>query len=57
MPSFLDDSINAVYCQPSYDSLADKVKYQTIREADEVLEESIPREPTRQEELEYIDWL
>lgn len=31
--------------------------YQLIREADYVLEPAIPREPTRAEEVAYLDWL
>ena len=56
MPSSWDSSYNGEYSKPTYDSVEDQIKYQTIREADYVLEVAPPREPTRQEELEYMDW-
>jgi hypothetical protein len=50
-------SYNSDYSQPTYDSIDDKKKYQEIREADYILEEAVPREPTRNEELAYMEWL
>jgi hypothetical protein len=56
MPSQYDNSYHGEYSKPVYDSVEDKIKFQTIREADYVLEARRPREPTREEELEYLDW-
>lgn len=56
MPSQYDTSYNNVYSKPTYDSVEDQIKYQTIREADYVLELAPPREPTREEEVEYQKW-
>jgi hypothetical protein len=46
MSSQFDNTYQHSYSQPTYDSVQDKIKYQVIREADYVLEESIPRQPT-----------
>lgn len=51
MPSQYDNSYHWEYSKPVYDTDEDKIKYQTIREADHVLEIRKPREPTRDEEL------
>lgn len=56
MPSQFDNSYHYRYSEPNYDSLEDKQKAQIIHEADVVLELRPPREPTRDEELEYQDW-
>ncbi len=56
MPSQFDFTYNDEYAEPTYDSKEDKIKYQTIREAEYSLEMKPPREPTREEELEYIEW-
>ena len=53
MPSHYDNSYHYHYSKPNYDTVEDQIKYQTIREADAVLEVAIPREPTRAEEIEY----
>jgi hypothetical protein len=44
-------SYNSEYAEPTYDSIEDKKRYQTMREADAVLELAVPRPPTRDEEL------
>ena len=56
MPSQFDNSYHYEFSKATYDSPEEKILHQTIREADYVLERKPPREPTREEELEYIDW-
>jgi hypothetical protein len=56
MPSQYDNTYHWEYSRPSYDSKEEEEKFKLIREADTVLELKPPREPTRKEELEYIDW-
>jgi hypothetical protein len=56
MPSQFDLGLNKVYSQPTYDCTEDQVRQQRIREADEILEERVPDLPTRQAELEYMEW-
>ena len=51
MPSQYDNTYNFDFSKPVYDTYEDKIKFQTIREADEVLELKPAREPTREEEL------
>lgn len=51
MPSQYDNTYHHEYSKPTYDTVEDKIKFQTIREADHVLELRPPREPTREEEL------
>jgi hypothetical protein len=53
MPGFFDNTYHYDYSRVTYDNPYDKIKYQTIREADAVLEEKPPREPTRDEEVAY----
>lgn len=57
MPSQYDTTYHWEYSKPTYDRQEDKIKAQTIMEADYVLEVRPSREPTRQEELEYMAWL
>ncbi|CDW76650.1 UNKNOWN [Stylonychia lemnae] len=57
MPSQYDNTYHFEYSKPTYDTVEDKIKFQTIREADEVLELKTSREPTREEEIQYLDWL
>ncbi len=56
MPSSFDNSVNFEYSKPVFDTEEDRIKYQNIREAEYIFERKIPRLPTRQEELDYIDW-
>jgi hypothetical protein len=56
MPSQFDTSYQNEYAKPTFDSEDDKRKYEIIREADYVLERVVPRLPTRDEEINYIDW-
>lgn len=56
MPSQFDNSQNRLFSQPTYDTEEDRVRQQRVREADEILEEMIPRLPSREEELEYMEW-
>jgi hypothetical protein len=51
MPSQYDNTYHYEYSKPVYDTPEEKIKFQTIREADYVLETRAPREPTREEEL------
>lgn len=57
MPSQYDTSYHWEYSKPTYDREEDKIKAQTIKEADYVFERRPPREPTRDDELEYMEWL
>lgn len=56
MPSQYDNTYHSEYAKPNFDTLEDKKKAQIIREADYILENKPPREPTREEELEYLTW-
>jgi len=56
MPSQFDNTYHYNFSQPVYDTPEEKIKFQTIREADYVLELRPPREPTRDEEIQYQDW-
>jgi len=56
MPTQRDNSYFYLYSKPTYDSAEDQVRYQRIREADYILETKAPRLPTREEELEYMEW-
>lgn len=57
MPSQYDNTYHYLYSKPTYDTEQDQVRQQRIREADYVLEPRVPRLPTREEELEYMQWL
>lgn len=56
MPSQYDNTKNFEYSKPSYDSPEDEIKFKLMREADAVFKVRAPREPTRAEQLEYLDW-
>ncbi len=56
MPSQFDSSYNWEYSKPSYDTPEEEIKTQKIREADYVFELKPPKEPSRSDELEYMDW-
>lgn len=56
MPSNYDNTYHWEYSKPSYDTQEEKLKFQTIKEADYIYEKTVPREPTRVEEVNYIDW-
>jgi hypothetical protein len=56
MPSQFDNTYHFEYSKPSYDTDEEVEKFQTIREADYVLEKAPPRLPNRDEEIEYIEW-
>ena len=56
MPSQFDNSLNRLYSKPSYDTVEDQVRQQRIREADYILEPAFPEVPTRETELEYMQW-
>lgn len=47
MPNQYDPTSNYHYAQPTYDSVEDEIRQQRIREAGEILEESVPSLPTR----------
>ena len=55
--SHWDSSYNAIWSKPSFDTEEDKAKYRAMREADAILEVRKPSMPSRQEEVEYIEWL
>jgi len=56
MPSQYDTSYHWEYSKPTYDTKEEEAKFKALREADAVFELRPPREPTREEEVEYIDW-
>jgi hypothetical protein len=56
MPSQYDNTYHWEFSKPTYDSVEDQIKYQTIKEADYVLEAAPPRLPNREEEKEYMNW-
>lgn len=56
MPSQYDTTYHWEYSKPSYDCAEDEAKFKAIKEADYVFELKPPREPTRKEELDYIQW-
>ena len=56
MPSQFDNTYHFEYSKPSYDTPEEEAKFKAIREADAVFEIKTPRDPVREEELEYIDW-
>ena len=56
MPSQYDNSYHEIFSRPVYDRPEDKLDTQQLREADYIFEVKPPREPTREEELEYMDW-
>jgi hypothetical protein len=56
MPSQYDTTYHWQYSKPNFDSEEDEAKSKAIREADYVFELKPSREPTRKEELDYIQW-
>ena len=56
MPSNWDNTYHYEYSKPTYDNENERLKQEAIREADYILEPVPPREPTREEELEYMKW-
>jgi hypothetical protein len=56
MPSQFDNTYHFEYSKPSYDTPEEEAKFKAIRESDHVFEKRGPREPTREEELAYLDW-
>jgi hypothetical protein len=56
MPSQYDNTYHFEYSKPSYDTPEEEAKFKAIRESDYIFERRPPREPTREEELEYLDW-
>jgi hypothetical protein len=56
MPTQIDNTYHYEFSKPTYDTEADKKKFQIIREADYVLENRPPSEPTRADELQYMEW-
>jgi hypothetical protein len=56
MPSQYDNSYHWEFSKPVYDTKEEEAKFKALREADTVFELRPPREPTRQEEVEYLDW-
>lgn len=56
MPSQYDNTYHYEYSKPSYDTPEEEAKFKTIHEADAVFEIRPPREPTQDEENEYMDW-
>lgn len=56
MPSQYDNTYHFEYSKPSYDTPEEEKKFRALREADYVFEKRPVREPTRQEELQYLDW-
>lgn len=56
MPSQYDTSYHWEYSKATYDTKEEEAKFKAIHEASAVFELRPPREPTRDEELEYLDW-
>ena len=56
MPSQYDNTYHWEYSKPTYDTVEDEIKFKTIQEADYVFELKPPSEPTRKQELDYIQW-
>jgi len=56
MPSQFDQTYHREYSKPTYDTVEDQIRQQRIREADEILVPAVPPLPTREQELEYMQW-
>lgn len=56
MPSHIDNTYHRELSKPTYDSVEDEVRQQTIREADEIFECAAPPLPDRETEIEYMKW-
>lgn len=57
MPSTFDNTYHARFVEPVYDTEADRRKFQSIREADEIYELKTPGVPTQDQENAYLDFL
>jgi hypothetical protein len=57
MPSQFDNTYHHWFSQPTYDTEEDQRFYETKREFETVFEEALPPVPTRDMELEYLDFL
>ena len=57
MPSQFDNTYHYYYAQPHYDTEEDQRFYETKREFETIFEEAVPPLPTREMELEYLDFL
>lgn len=56
MPSQYDTTYHWEYSKPTYDTVEEEAKFKAIHESDHVFEIRPVRDPTRAEELEYLDW-
>lgn len=56
MPSQYDTTYHWDYSKPVYDTKEEEAKFKAIHEADHVFELRPPSEPSRKDELEYLDW-
>ena len=57
MPSQIDNTYHYEFSKPTYDTVEDQIRQQRIREAEYILEPRIPDLPSREDELEYMQWL
>jgi len=57
MPSQFDNTYHYYYSEPVYDEEKDKRYFETKREFNTIFEEAIPPLPTRDMELEYMEFL
>ena len=57
MPSQFDNTYHYYFSQPTFDTEADKKFYETKREFETIFEADVPQVPTREMELEYLDFL
>ena len=57
MPSQFDTTYQSWLSDPKYDTVEDQIRQQKIREAEYIFEEAVPPLPSRETELEYMDWL
>ena len=56
MPSQYDNTYHNEYSKPSFDTPEEEAKFKAIREADYVFERRPAGEPTRKDELDYMEW-
>ena len=57
MPSQIDNTYHYEFSKPTYDTVEDQIRQQRIREAEYILEPAVPALPSREDELEYMNWL
>lgn len=57
MPSQFDNTYHYYYAQPHYDTEEDQRVYESKREFETIFEVAVPPLPTREMELEYLDFL